>query len=75
MPRELRFDAPENHLLDEGGELIRGGGTFEVSVKRAKELLADPNVPVSDSSDPEPTTQEPEATGEGQPTTNAEETS
>lgn len=56
----LIFNAPEHHRLEEGDQLIPGGQPFEVSAKRAKELLADPHVDVSN------VTEKPEADGEGQ---------
>jgi len=61
----LRFKAPEHHQLEEGDQIIPGGQTFEVSAKRAKELLADPHVDVSKADGAK---NKPEAAGEGQST-------
>lgn len=49
--RRLIYNAPEHHVLQEGGEDIPGGGEFAVTNARADELLADRTVSVSEAAD------------------------
>ena len=44
--KTLIFNAPPHHVLDEGGELIHGGGEFSADDDRAEELLTQPNLSV-----------------------------
>jgi hypothetical protein len=52
--KTLRFDGGEKERLKEAGQIIESGETFEVSAPRAKQLLANPFVKVSEVRLPRP---------------------
>lgn len=57
----LVFDAPEGHSLIVDGDEVTAGEPFDVSAKRGKDLLKDPNVSVREIKEPK----KPEADGAG----------